>query len=155
VHFIALINVAEFKAGGFGSLGSDQLAWLKDDLAGRSAETPIIVLAHIPLWTIYSDWGWDTDDGAQALMALRRFGSVTVLNGHIHQIVQKVEGRITLHTADSTAFPQPVAGTAAAPGPMKEVPADRLKSMLGLTDVRLGRSPAAPAAVVDHTLGEA
>jgi 3',5'-cyclic AMP phosphodiesterase CpdA len=154
VHFIALINVADFKAGGFGTLGADQLAWIKDDLAGKSAETPIVVLAHIPLWTVYSDWGWDTDDGAQALMELKRFGSVTVLNGHIHQIVQKVEGHVTLHTADSTAFPQPAPGTAPSPGPMKGVAADRLKSMLGLTDVTVKRS-IGPVALVDHTLAEA
>jgi Icc protein len=110
VHFVALVNVVNLKAGGMGSLGQDQLEWLEKDLAGKSSSTPIVVFAHIPLWTVYADWGWGTDDAAQALGYLKRFGSVTVLNGHIHQITQKVEGNIAFHTARSTAFPQPVGG---------------------------------------------
>jgi hypothetical protein len=66
-----------------------------------------VVFAHIPLWTVYEQWGWGTEDSARALEYLKRFGSVTVLNGHIHQIMQKVEGNVTFHTARSTAFPQP------------------------------------------------
>ncbi|MEP9399009.1 metallophosphoesterase [Mesorhizobium sp. KR2-14] len=134
VHFIGLVNVVDLKAGGLGNLGAEQLAWLKKDLDGRSASTPIVVFAHIPLWSIYPEWGWGTDDAAQALALLKRFGSVTVLNGHIHQIVQKVEGNMTFHTARSTAFPQPKPGTADKPGPVI-VPADQLRSMLGLTSV--------------------
>ncbi|TAN02733.1 MAG: metallophosphoesterase [Rhizobiaceae bacterium] len=134
VHFIGLVNVVDLKAGGLGNLGAEQLAWLKKDLEGRSASTPIVVFAHIPLWSVYPKWGWGTDDAAQALALLKRFGSVTVLNGHIHQIVQKVEGNMTFHTARSTAFPQPRPGTAEKPGPMI-VPADQLRSMLGLTSV--------------------
>jgi len=117
-----------------GKLGTDQLAWLKDDLGGRSPSTPVVVFAHIPLWTVYPQWGWGTDDGAEALTYLKRFGSVTVLNGHIHQTMQKVEGNVTFHTAMSTAFPQPAPGSAPAPGPMK-VPAERLRSVLGITNV--------------------
>ncbi len=134
VHFIGLVNVVNLKAGGLGYRGPDQLAWLEKDLAGRSSSTPIVVFAHIPLWTIYPQWGWGTDDSAQALALLKRFGSVTVLNGHIHQIVQKVEGNMTFHTARSTAFPQPAPGAAPAPGPMI-VPAEQLRGMLGLTSV--------------------
>ena len=134
VHFIGLVNVVNLKAGGLGNLGGEQLAWLEKDLASRSAEQPIVVFAHIPLWTIYPDWGWGTDDSAQALALLKRFGSVTVLNGHIHQIVQKVEGNMTFHTARSTAFPQPAPGAAKAPGPLI-VPAEQLRGMLGLTSV--------------------
>jgi 3',5'-cyclic AMP phosphodiesterase CpdA len=134
VHFIGLVNVLDLKAGGLGFLGPDQLEWLEDDLKGRSASTPIVVFAHIPLWTIYPDWGWGTDDSAQALSYLKRFGSVTVLNGHIHQVMQKVEGNVTFHTARSTAFPQPAPGTAPSPGPMK-VPDDQLRSMLGIASV--------------------
>jgi 3',5'-cyclic AMP phosphodiesterase CpdA len=134
VHFIGLVNVVNLKAGGLGNLGAEQLAWLEKDLAGRSAETPIVVFAHIPLWTIYPDWGWGTEDSAQALALLKRFGSVTVLNGHIHQIVQKVEGNMTFHTARSTAFPQPEPGKAKAPGPVI-VPAEQLRGLLGLTSV--------------------
>jgi hypothetical protein len=154
VHFVALINVAGFKAGGFGTLGADQLAWLKDDLAGKSASTPIVVLAHIPLWTIDEGWGWKTEDGDQALALLRRFGSVTVLNGHIHQVMQKVEGHVAFHTAASTAFPQPAPGTAPSPGPMKTVAADRLRSMLGITDVVVKRGQGS-VALTNHTLAEA
>ncbi len=150
VHFIGLVNVVDLKAGGLGRLGPDQLAWLADDLKDKSASTPIVVFAHIPLWTVYADWGWGTDDGLQVLNLLKRFGSVTVLNGHIHQIVQKVEGNMTFHTARSTAFPQPAPGTAPSPGPMT-VPAEQLRSMLGVTsvDVRTGDRP---LAITDTTL---
>ena len=150
VHFIGLVNVVDLKAGGLGRLGADQLAWLADDLKDKSASTPIVVFAHIPLWTVYADWGWGTDDGLQALNLLKRFGSVTVLNGHIHQIVQKVEGNMTFHTARSTCFPQPAPGTAPSPGPMT-VPAEQLRSMLGITsvDVRTGDKP---LAITDTTL---
>jgi 3',5'-cyclic AMP phosphodiesterase CpdA len=134
VHFIALINVLAFKAGGLGALGDDQLAWLKDDLSARSASQPIVVFAHMPLWTIYEPWGWGTAEGDQIAVLLARFGSVTVLNGHIHQIIRKVEGNITFHTARSTAYPQPLAGVGPGPGPLK-VPADQLPKMLGITTV--------------------
>jgi 3',5'-cyclic AMP phosphodiesterase CpdA len=134
VHFIGLVNVVNLKAGGLGNLGPEQLDWLQKDLASRPSSQPIVVFAHIPLWTIYPQWGWGTDDSAQALAMLQRFGSVTVLNGHIHQIIQKVEGNMTFHTARSTAFPQPAPGAAPAPGPMI-VPAEQLRGMLGLTSV--------------------
>jgi Icc protein len=134
VHFIGLVNVVNMAEGGLGVLGSDQLAWLEDDLKGLSNSTPIVVFAHIPLWAVYPQWGWGTRDSAQALSYLRRFGSVSVLNGHIHQTMLKVEGNISFHTATSTAFPQPQPGTAPAPGPMK-VPAEKLSSLLGLTSV--------------------
>ncbi len=134
VHFIGLVNVVNLKAGGLGNLGDEQLEWLEDDVKGRPASQPIVVFAHIPLWTVYPQWGWGTEDGAKALSYLRRFGSVTVLNGHIHQVMQKVEGNITFHTARSTAFPQPAPGTAPSPGPMK-VPAEQLQKMLGITSV--------------------
>jgi 3',5'-cyclic AMP phosphodiesterase CpdA len=134
VHFIGLVNVFNLKAGGLGSLGNEQLEWLEADLKDRSSSTPIVVFAHIPLWTIYPEWGWGTDDSAQALSYLKRFGSVTVLNGHIHQVMQKVEGNVTFHTARSTAFPQPAPGAAPSPGPMK-VPDDQLRTMLGIANV--------------------
>jgi Icc protein len=134
VHFVGLVNVVNLKAGGLGSLGHEQLEWLEDDLKGRSASTPIVLFAHIPLWTIYPDWGWGTDDSEQALSYVKRFGSVTVLNGHIHQVMQKIEGKVSFHTAMSTAFPQPAPGTAPSAGPMK-VPADQLQRVLGITDV--------------------
>jgi 3',5'-cyclic AMP phosphodiesterase CpdA len=134
VHFVGLVNVVDLKAGGMGNLGADQLAWLADDLAGKSASTPIVVFAHIPLWTIAPEWGWGTQDSAQALALLARFGSVTVLNGHIHQLMQKVEGNVTFHTARSTAFPQPAPGTAPAPGPML-VPPGELRGLLGVRSV--------------------
>jgi 3',5'-cyclic AMP phosphodiesterase CpdA len=134
VHFIGLVNVMNLQAGGLGVIGAEQLAWLADDVKGLSASTPIVVFAHIPLWTISKEWGWGTDDAEQALSTLKRFGSVTVLNGHIHQLMQKVEGTVTFHTARSTAFPQPAPGTAPSPGPMV-VPADQLRSVLGIRTV--------------------
>jgi 3',5'-cyclic-AMP phosphodiesterase len=131
-HFIGLVNVVNLKAGGLGTLGSDQLAWLENDVKRLTSSTPIVVFAHIPLWSVYPEWGWGTDDSEQALSYLRRFGSVSVLNGHIHQVMQKVEGHVTFHTAMSTAFPQPAPGTAPSPGPMK-VADDRLRKVLGLS----------------------
>ena len=150
VHFIALINVLQFKPGGLGTLGSEQLAWVAADLKGRSASTPVVVFAHMPLWTIYEPWGWGTGDADQLMSQLRRFGSVTVLNGHIHQIVQKVEGNMTFHTARSTSYPQPVAGVGSGPGPLK-VPADQLASMLGITSVSVVKHPSA-LALIDTAL---
>ena len=150
VHFIALINVLQFKPGGLGTLGADQLAWVEADLKGRSASTPIVVFAHMPLWTIYAPWGWGTGDADQLMAELRRFGSVTVLNGHIHQIVQKVEGNITFHTARATSYPQPVAGEGPGPGPLK-VPADQLAKMLGVTGVSIVGHPRS-LALTDTTI---
>jgi 3',5'-cyclic AMP phosphodiesterase CpdA len=150
VHFIGLVNVVNLKAGGMGNLGADQLAWLADDLKGKSASTPIVVFAHIPLWTVAPEWGWGTEDSAQALAMLASFGSVTVLNGHIHQIMQKVEGNVTFHTARSTAFPQPAPGTAPSPGP-KLVPAGELRGVLGVTNVTY-RQGTKPLAITDSTL---
>ncbi|HZP76491.1 MAG TPA: metallophosphoesterase [Pseudolabrys sp.] len=134
IHFVGLVNVFDLKAGGLGNLGGEQLEWLEKDLKGRSASQPIVVFAHVPLWTVYEKWGWGTDDGAQALGYLKRFGSVTVLNGHIHQVMQKVEGNVTFHTATSTSFPQPAPGSAPSPGPMK-VPDEQLRKLLGITQV--------------------
>jgi len=151
VHFIALINVLDFKDGGLGVLGARQLAWAKSDLEARSSSTPIVVFAHMPLWTIYEPWGWGTSDAGELMAQLRRFGSVTVLNGHIHQIVQKVEGNMTFHTARSTAFPQPAAGVGAGPAPLK-VAAGELSRALGITSVSVAAHPAATS-FVENPLG--
>jgi 3',5'-cyclic AMP phosphodiesterase CpdA len=150
VHFIGLVNVMNLKAGGLGNLGHDQLEWLEDDVQHLKSSTPIVVFAHIPLWSVYPEWGWGTDDGAQALAYLKKFGSVSVLNGHIHQVMQKVEGNVTFHTAMSTAFPQPAPGSAPSPGPMK-VPAEKLRMLLGVTDVNFVRGKHT-LAIVDSTL---
>jgi 3',5'-cyclic-AMP phosphodiesterase len=150
VHFVGLVNVMNLKAGGLGTLGHDQLEWLEDDVKHLKHSTPIVVFAHIPLWAVYPQWGWGTEDSAQALSYLKKFGSVTVLNGHIHQTMQKVEGNVTFHTAASTAFPQPEPGKADSPGPMK-VPAEQLRSVLGITDVNYVRGQQA-LAVVDSSL---
>ena len=132
VHFVGLVNVVNLKAGGLGSLGREQLEWLEKDVKRLKSSTPVVVFAHIPLWSVYPEWGWGTDDSERALSYLKRFGSVSVLNGHIHQVMQKVEGHVTFHTAMSTAFPQPAPGTAPSPGPMK-VSDDRLRKVLGLS----------------------
>jgi len=150
VHFIGLVNVVNLKAGGLGNLGNEQLEWLEDDLKGRAPSTPIVVFAHIPLWSVYPAWGWGTEDAARALDYLKRFGSVTVLNGHIHQIMQKIEGNVTFHTARSTAFPQPAPGTAPSPGPLK-VGDDKLRSVLGITDVTFKRGQQR-LAIIDQPL---
>lgn len=148
VHFIGLLNVMHFKPNGLGSLGDDQLEWLENDLKGRSSSTPIVVFAHMPMWTIYGGWG--TGDAGRAMDYLKRFGSVTVLNGHIHQIVSKVEGNITFHTARSTAYPQPTAGNGPGPMPLK-VASDQLAGMLGVTSIKISRHPL-KATLSDATL---
>jgi Icc protein len=150
VHFIALVNVLNLKAGGLGTLGDEQLEWLESDVKRLSSSTPIVVFAHIPLWSVYPDWGWGTDDSERALSYLKRFGSVSVLNGHIHQVMQKVEGHVTFHTAMSTAFPQPAPGTAPSPGPMK-VSDDRLRKVLGLSRMSF-RTIDSPIAITDLPL---
>jgi Icc protein len=151
VHFIGLVNVWNLKAGGFGTLGAEQIAWLKKDVQHLSSSTPIVVYAHVPLWAVYPTWGWGTDDAEQALALLRRFGSVTVLNGHIHQILQKVEGNITFHTAASTAYPQPAPGEGGSPGPLRVV-TDQLLSSLGVREVNFIHKRTAPV-VVDARIG--
>ena len=148
VHFIGLVNVVQLE--GMGKLGQAQLDWLKQDLHGVKSSVPIVVFAHIPLWAIYPEWGWGTSDSEQAFAMLKRFGSVTVLNGHIHQVMQKVEGNVMFHTAMSTAFPQPAPGSAPSPGPMK-VPAERLQSVLGITNVSFV-AQRRDLAIVDATL---
>jgi len=148
VHFIALVNVVQLE--GMGRLGQAQLDWLKQDVQGLKSSTPIVVFAHIPLWAVYPQWGWGTSDSEQALTLLQRFGSVTVLNGHIHQVLQKVEGNVTFHTAMSTAFPQPAPGAAPSPGPMK-VPAEKLRDVLGITEVHFMAQRHA-LAIVDASL---
>ena len=138
VHFIGLNNVLNFKAGTMASLGDEQIAWLTRDLAQVRHSTPIVMLAHIPLWTLWEPWGWGTADASQALALLRPYGSVTVLNGHIHQVLQKVEGNVALHTAMSLAYPLPAPGQAGIgePGPVT-VAADQLGKMLGTRRVTL------------------
>jgi calcineurin-like phosphoesterase family protein len=150
VHFIGLNNCQQVDA--MGKMGAEQLSWIKADLASLSASTPIVIFAHIPLWMVYPDWGWGTPDAAEMLTYLKRFGSVTVLNGHIHQVVQKVEGNLAFHTATSTAFPQPAPGSAPHAGPMV-VPAGKLKSVLGIAEVRyIARH--SHLAIVDSSLEE-
>ena len=150
-HFIGLVNVLKYKGEGMGSLGDEQLEWLAKDVGALGSSTPVVVFSHVPLWAVYPAWGWTTEDAERALGGLRRFGSVTVLNGHIHQVLQKVEGTVTFHTAMSTAFPQPAPGSAPAPGPMK-IPEAEARRMIGVTEVAYvpGRQP---LAIVDSTLG--
>ena len=152
VHFIGLVNVVNLKAGGLGTLGVEQLEWLEKDVKRLASSTPIVVFAHIPLWSVYPEWGWGTDDSERALSYLKRFGSVSVLNGHIHQVMQKVEGHVSFHTAMSTAFPQPAPGSAPSPGPMK-VEADRLKKVLGVARMSF-HDANHPIAITDVPLEE-
>jgi 3',5'-cyclic-AMP phosphodiesterase len=149
VHFVGLINVIGFGPATGGTLGKEQLEWLEKDLKGKSASTPIVVMGHIPMWPIYPQWGWTTGDAEQAFTYLKPFGSVTVLNGHIHQVVQKVEGKVTFQTAMSTAFPQPAAGSAPNPGPMKVEP-EKLKTVLGIREIAY--APATGLKLTDEPL---
>jgi len=143
-HFVGLVNVLTYKGEGMGALGAEQIEWLDKDLAPLPTSTPVVVFSHVPLWAVYPQWGWTTEDSERALGHLKRFGSVTVLNGHIHQVLQKVEGTVSFHTAMSTAFPQPAPGSAPAPGPMK-IAESEARKMTGVRDVRYvpGRHPLA------------
>jgi 3',5'-cyclic AMP phosphodiesterase CpdA len=139
VHFLALANVQQSESetgtlNGLGLLGPEQLAFVAKDLAALTSDTPLVIFGHVPLLAVYPKWGWATQDSAQVLAQLKRFGSVTVLNGHIHQILSKTEGNVTMHTAASTAFPQHHPGIV-APGAFP-VPAGKLLSSLGLRTVQ-------------------
>ena len=149
-HFVGLVNVLTYKGEGMGALGEDQIAWLERDLAPLASSTPVVVYAHVPLWSVYPQWGWVTEDAARALASLKRFGSVTVLNGHIHQVLTKVEGNVRFHTAMSTAFPQPAPGAAPAPGPMK-IPEAEARRLIGVTEVTYVEG-AQPLTVIDSPL---
>ncbi len=149
-HFIGLVNVVRLGDHGMGTFGADQIAWLKDDVANLAASTPIIVFAHFPMWPLYPEWGWGTADAAPAMAALSRFGSVTVLNGHIHQVQQAIEGRVSFHTARSTAYPQPAPGEGAGPGPLA-LPADQLRGAIGLRTLTVRQGKGA-LALIDQPL---
>ncbi|HEY5840674.1 MAG TPA: metallophosphoesterase [Mycobacterium sp.] len=134
VHVIALVNTLNFKSMGLGHLGTDQLDFVQKDVAPLSSDTPIIVFGHIPLFAMYPSWGWGTDDATQALSYLRRFSSVTCLNGHVHQLFTKTEGNITFHSATTTAYPLPHPGDGPAPKPVT-LPAGKLHDALGIREV--------------------
>jgi 3',5'-cyclic-AMP phosphodiesterase len=151
IHFVGLNNTAVLE--GMGSLGDEQLHWLEADLKGQPTSRAVVVFAHIPLWSVYPEWGWSTEDSERALGLLKRFGSITVLNGHIHQVMQKVEGTVTFHTGMSTAFPQPAPGAAKSPGPMK-VPSEKLRGVLGIAEIK-SVTKTHSLAIVDSTLAEA
>ncbi len=150
-HFIGLVNVVDTLPNGLWLLGAEQLAWLKDDLRVVSSSTPIVIFAHVPLWAVYPKWGWGTADAHVAFTMLKRFGSVTVLNGHIHQVLQKVEGNVTFHSAFATSFPQPAPGSAPHPGPIMSMKADQVTSHLGIRTVKL-RAGQTRLATIDTTL---
>lgn len=147
IHFVGLVNVFNFEK--MGLLGEKQLAWLRNDLAAQRASTPVVVFGHVPLYALYPQWGWTTEDGSKALAMLARFERVTVLNGHIHQIIQHTEGNIHFATAQATAYPQPAPGTADKPGPL-QVPAERLLKVIGYRTVQVDRT--GQAAIGDRPL---
>ncbi len=133
-HFVALVNVFNFET--MGLLGQAQLDWLEKDLAALGRDAPLVVFGHVPLYALYPEWGWTTEDGAKALAMLRPFANVTVLNGHIHQIITHRDGNIRFATAQSTAYPQPEPGKADKPGPLV-VPPDHLLGVIGYRTVEL------------------
>ncbi|HKE36976.1 MAG TPA: metallophosphoesterase [Candidatus Baltobacteraceae bacterium] len=134
VHYVALVNVFDFEK--MGELGNEQLAWLETDLKSLPASRPIVVFTHVPLYALYAKWGWTTDDGAKALALLTRFDAVTVLNGHIHQVIEHREGNIRFASANATAYPQPAPGAAGAPGPVT-LAHDALLRVIGYRTVEL------------------
>ena len=132
VHVIALVNTLALEK--LGHLGTDQLDFIRNDVAGLSSDTPIVVFSHIPLFAMYPAWGWGTDDATQALSYLRRFSSVTCLNGHVHQLFTKTEGNVTFYSATTTAYPLPHPGVGPGPIPVT-LPAGQLGAALGIRDV--------------------
>ena len=149
VHFISLVNTTSVDA--LGALGADQLDFVRRDVAGLSAETPIVLFSHIPLYAMYPKWGWGTGDAVTLLGLLRRFGSVTALNGHVHQVFSKVEGNVTFYSAAATCYPLPEPGQAAAPLPVT-VPAGELSAALGVRTVAF-QAGTASLALTDQRLG--
>jgi len=148
VHFIALVNSLSLEK--LGHLGNDQIDFVRRDVAGLSADTPIVLFSHIPLFAMYPSWGWATDDALQVLDLLKRFASVTALNGHVHQLFTRVEGNVTFHSATTTAYPLPKPGAAAAPTP-QVLPAGQLGAALGIRTVTY-HPRAAGLAVTDQRL---
>jgi 3',5'-cyclic AMP phosphodiesterase CpdA len=148
IHFLSLVNVFKFEIDG--KLGNDQLDFVEKDLAAQKRSTPIVVFGHVPLYALYPKWGWTTEDGVRVLAALRRFDAVTVLNGHVHQIITHTEGNIRFATAAATAYPQPQPGTADKPGPLK-VADNVLLNVLGYRTVIVDAG--VPSQVADHSLG--
>ncbi|OBH25789.1 metallophosphoesterase [Mycobacterium sp. E342] len=142
VHVIALVNTLNLRK--LGHLGADQLEFVEKDVARLSSDTPVIVFSHIPLFAMYPDWGWGTDDAAQALSYLRRFSSVTCLNGHVHQLFSKTEGNVTFYSGTTTAYPLPRPGDGPAPKPVT-LPAGKLRDALGIREVSYTRGEAALA----------
>jgi 3',5'-cyclic AMP phosphodiesterase CpdA len=132
VHVISLVNTTSVDA--LGHLGNDQLDFVRRDIAGVSSETPVILFSHIPLFAMYPTWGWSTDDATKLLAMFRRFGSVTCLNGHVHQLFKKTEGNVTFHSATATCYPLPEPGKAKAPLPVT-LPAGKLTAALGVRTV--------------------
>jgi 3',5'-cyclic AMP phosphodiesterase CpdA len=132
VHFLALVNTLSLEK--LGHLGTEQIDFVRKDLAGVTSDTPVVVFSHIPLFAMYPKWGWSTDDALQVISLLRRFSSVTCLNGHVHQLFTKTEGNITFHSATTTAYPLPKPGQGPAPTP-QVLPAGQLKDALGIRSV--------------------
>jgi hypothetical protein len=148
VHFLALVNTLSLEK--LGHLGPDQIDFVRRDVAGLSSDTPIVVFSHIPLFAMYPQWGWSTDDALQVLSLLKRFASVTALNGHVHQLFTRVEGNVTFHSATTTAYPLPAPGHGPAPTP-QVLPAGHLKAALGIRTVTYQQGAAA-LAVTDRKL---
>ncbi len=136
IHFVSLTNVLDFGTTGSGKLGQAQLDVLAKDLAGQKSDTPLVIFSHIPLYDLYPKWGWATADSAQLLSLLSRFASVTVLTGHIHQVIEHSEGNIRFHTATTTAYPLPAPGHGEKPSPVK-LPEKSLLAELGFRTVEV------------------
>ncbi|MBR8836747.1 MAG: metallophosphoesterase [Stigonema ocellatum SAG 48.90 = DSM 106950] len=149
VHFVSLTNVLDFGETGKGKLGQAQLDLLARDLAAQKRDTPLVVFSHIPLYDLYPKWGWATEDSAHALSLLSQFSSVTVLNGHIHQVIHHSEGNIRFSTAASTAYPLPSPGNGEQPSPVK-LPAGQLLTALGFRTVEF--SPGQDTKLNQHSL---
>lgn len=148
VHFISLVNTLALEK--LGHLGADQLEFVRKDVAGLSSDTPIVVFSHIPLFAMYPAWGWGTDDAVQALSYLKRFASVTCLNGHVHQLFTKTEGNVTFFSATTTAYPLPKPGVGPGPIPVT-LPAGKLHDALGIREVGY-RTASQPLAIKDERL---
>lgn len=90
-------------------VGARQREWLQKDLAGYGADTPILVFSHSPLYYYYKPSNFWTEDADQVQAILRRFDSVAVIHGHMHQMLTNRIGNIHFHGMASTAWPWPYA----------------------------------------------
>ncbi|MDO5552979.1 MAG: metallophosphoesterase [Planctomycetia bacterium] len=91
------------------TVGEATRKWLADDLAKLSDEQPVVLFSHSPLYHLYKNWNFWTEDAEEVQAILNRFKTMTVIHGHTHQMLTNRIGNIDFHGLLSTAWPWPYA----------------------------------------------